>query len=134
MQLFAFLDTVDPRGGRTLVVAGAHRLFNLGRAIRARPLGQLMRREAFFGALCRDAVEEAWDHARLMNHAGAVGDIVLEVLELTGGSGDAYRVDLRAVHAAARNATDRPRMMATHRFWRCARDLISHNLKGDPDV
>jgi len=39
-------------------------------------------------------------------------------VELCGAPGDAYLVDLRVLHAAAPNASDRPRMMATHRFIR----------------
>ena len=48
VQLFTFLDTVEPRGGGTLVVAGSHRLLNEGRFVRVIELRQLLCREAFF--------------------------------------------------------------------------------------
>jgi len=35
---------------------------------------------------------------------------------LTGTPGNAWFTDLRLLHTAVPNATDRPRMMATHRF------------------
>jgi len=47
-----------------------------------------------------------------------VGDVALEVVELTGVPGDAFFTDLRVLHAGAPNAADHPRMMATHRFVR----------------
>lgn len=113
VQLFTFLDTVETRGGGTLAVAGSHRLFNEGRVIRAKELRRLLLREPFFRELYRHD-----DHASLMDRAGAVGDITLRVVEMTGEPGDAYMIDLRLLHAAAPNAAARPRIMATHRFWR----------------
>jgi ectoine hydroxylase-related dioxygenase (phytanoyl-CoA dioxygenase family) len=121
VQMFAFLDTVEPRGGGTLVVAGSHRLFNEGRVIHADALRQKLGREDFFRALYSDA-ESAQDRARLRDHSGMIDGVALQVVELTGAPGDAYLIDLRLVHAIAPNALDRPRMMATHRFWRA--DLL----------
>jgi ectoine hydroxylase-related dioxygenase (phytanoyl-CoA dioxygenase family) len=118
VQLFTFLDTVEPRGGGTLVIAGSHRLFNEGRFILAKELGRLLRREDFFRKLCSEGPGGRHNRAHLLNHAGAVGNVALEVVELTGAPGDAYLIDLRVVHAVAPNAADRTRMMATHRFWR----------------
>lgn len=118
VQLFAFLDTVEPSGGGTLAVAGSHRLFNEGRAILAKELRQLLRREAFFHTLYSPDSAHRADRARLLDHVGAIGDMALQVVEFTGAPGDAYLMDLRVTHAAAPNATTRPRMMATHRFWR----------------
>ena len=117
VQLFACLDTVQPRGGGTLVVAGSHRLLNEGRVILTGEMHRLFAREGFFRALFSDAAEGAADRSGLLNHAGAVGDVALELMELTGEPGDAYLVDLRLLHTTAPNASDRPRLMATHRFW-----------------
>jgi ectoine hydroxylase-related dioxygenase (phytanoyl-CoA dioxygenase family) len=114
VQLFAFLDVVEPRGGGTLVVAGSHRLLNQGRVILAAEMRQLLCREAYF----RDLYADGPDRARLLGRVGAVGDVELEVVELTGAPGDAYLTDLRLLHTVAPNASDRPRLMATHRFWR----------------
>jgi len=118
VQLFACLDAVEPGGGGTVAVAGSHLLLNEGRVIRAQELGRLLRRRAFFRELYSDAPAEAEDRLRLLNRLGGAGDVALELVELCGAPGDAYLVDLRVLHAAAPNASDRPRMMATHRFIR----------------
>jgi ectoine hydroxylase-related dioxygenase (phytanoyl-CoA dioxygenase family) len=120
VQLFAFLDTVQPRGGGTLVIAGSHRLLNEGRLIKVRQMRSLLCREAFFRDLYSAAPHQ--DRTRLLGQAGKVGDVALEVMELTGAPGDAYLIDLRLLHSGAPNATDRPRIMATHRFVRA--DII----------
>ena len=116
VQLFACLDTVEPRGGGTLAIAGSHRLFNEGRVILTKDLTRLFRNEDFFRDLEGEAPDDVQDRARLLHRTGAVGDVALEVLEFTGAPGDAYLMDLRLLHTAAPNALDRPRMMVTHRF------------------
>ncbi|HEX3673943.1 MAG TPA: phytanoyl-CoA dioxygenase family protein [Rhizomicrobium sp.] len=116
VQLFTFLDTVEHRGGGTLVIAGSHRLLNAGRFIRAGELQRLLSREAFFRELYSTPPVGAEDRMRLLSQRGAIGDVALELVELTGAPGDAYLMDLRVLHAGAPNASDRPRMMATYRF------------------
>ena len=116
VQLFTFLDTVEPGGGGTLIVTGSHRLFNNGRHIAARELRQLLRREAFFHELYTEAPVAA--RASLLNRTALIGDVPVELLELTGVPGDAYLTDLRVLHSGAPNAADHPRLMATHRFMR----------------
>ena len=101
------------------MVAGSHRLLNQGRVILAADMRRLLCREAYF----RDLYAEGPDRARLLGRVGAVGDVALEVVELTGAPGDAYLTDLRLLHSAAPNASEHPRLMATHRFWRA--DVIA---------
>lgn len=122
VQLFAFLDTVEPGGGGTVVVAGSHRLL-ADRPMRTRELNNMLRREPFFRELMVRKTPVGGDgRARLMCAAGAVDNIALEVLELTGAPGDAYIIDLRTLHSGAPNAAERPRMMVTDRYLRA--DLI----------
>lgn len=116
IQVFTFLDTVESRGGGTLVLAGSHRLLNEGRFLRVKGLRSLLHREPFFRELYSEANTTHEDRARLLGQVGAVGDVTLEVVELTGIAGDAYFTDLRVLHTAAPNAANSPRMMATHRF------------------
>ena len=118
VQLFTFLDTVEPKGGGTLIVAGSHRLFNEERHIAARELRRLLRREEFFRDLYSEAPVDPAQRASLLHRTGAVGDVPLELVELTGVPGDVYLTDLRALHSGAPNASSRPRMMATYRFLR----------------
>ena len=118
VQLFTFLDTVEPRGGGTLVAAGSHRLLNEGRFVRANEIRQLLCRDVFFRNLYSEGQASVEDRARLLEQTGSVAGVALEVMELTGSPGDAYLTDLRLLHTAAPNATDRPRVMVTHRFVR----------------
>src|SRR5271156_1086178 len=51
VQLFAFLDVVEARGGGTLAIAGSHHLLNDGRPIRPSEFRRLLRTEQFFADL-----------------------------------------------------------------------------------
>jgi hypothetical protein len=128
VQLFTFLDTVEPRGGGTLVVAGSHRLLNERRFVRVKEIRQLLRREVFFRNLYSEGQAGVEDRAGLLEQTGMVADVALEVVELTGAPGDAYLTDLRLLHTSAPNATDRPRVMATHRFARA--DVMQELAEG----
>ncbi len=115
VQVFLFLDAVQPRGGGTLVIAGSHRLLNDGRLIKVKGFRSLLCREAFFRELYLEGAADV-DRAHLLGHTATVGNVELEVMELTGAAGDAYLLDPRVLHTGAPNATARPRIMATHRF------------------
>ena len=128
VQLFACLDTVAPRGGGTLIVAGSHRLLNDGRFIRSRELKRLLARDAFFRDLYSEAPRHADERARLLAYAGAVRDVALEVMELAGQPGDAYLTDLRVLHAGSPNRAARPRTMVTRRFIRT--DVVAELTEG----
>jgi hypothetical protein len=112
VQLFAFLEEVSPGGGGTVVVAGSHRLLNEGRHLRSKEIRRRLSSEAFF----RPAPGAS--AAELMARRGRVEGVELGLVELTGGPGDAWIVDLRTLHSMAPNAADRPRMMITQRFVR----------------
>jgi Phytanoyl-CoA dioxygenase (PhyH) len=120
VQMFACLDHVAPRGGGTLVIAGSHKLLNDGRHIRARDLHRLLGPEDFFRRIWGKRPINVADDDALPR--GAVDNVALEVMELTGAPGDTWLTDLRVLHSGAPNAGDRPRMMVTHRFIRA--DLV----------
>jgi len=115
------LQSRRQRGGGTLVIVGSHRLFNIGRFMRAKELNRLLRQQAFFRELLAAEKSTAFADGSALP-SGAIDGIDLEVMELTGGPGDAYLLDMRMLHAGAPNASARPRIMATHRFWRA--DLV----------
>jgi ectoine hydroxylase-related dioxygenase (phytanoyl-CoA dioxygenase family) len=118
VQLFGFLDTVAPRGGGTLVVAGSHRLLNDGHARSTSEIRRCLQREPVFRDLYAEGPDAAAARTRRLGETGVAGDVELQVVELTGAPGDAWLVDLRTLHAVAPNAVARPRMMVTHRFVR----------------
>jgi hypothetical protein len=123
VQLFAFLDTVEPGGGGTVVVAGSHRLLNDGHLRRTGDIRRPLQRLPVFEDLFADGPDAADGRARWFTEPGAIGDVELKVIELTGAPGDAWLVDLRTLHAVAPNAAARPRLMITHRFVRA--DLLA---------
>lgn len=116
VQVFILLDSVRPRGGGTLVVAGSHRLLNDGRDMRVNEITAALKHETFFRPLLGGGMAEP-DALP----AGRVGDVRLEVVEIVGEPGDAWLMDLRSIHAAAPNCLDRPRLMVAHRFVRADR-------------
>jgi len=113
IQLFAFLDTVAPGGGGTLVVAGSHRLLNTGNRISSKDVKRQLRREAYF----RDLMSaQCADRARFLHDPGHAGDVELQVVELHGHPGDLFLMDMRLLHSVAPNAARVPRIMLAHRF------------------
>jgi hypothetical protein len=120
VQLFAFLDVVAARGGGTLAIAGSHQLLNEGRAIRPSQFRRLLRAEPFFAELMAgDPAADGSPHrTELLQRKGAVGNVQLQIVEMTGVPGDAWLMDLRVLHVGSPNITDRPRMMLTFRYER----------------
>ena len=113
VQIFTFLDTVEPGGGGTLVVAGSHRLMNDNRRMSSQQVKRAMNREPYFQNLMS---ADFPDRCRLLQEIGHAGEVELQVVELHGEPGDVYFTDLRLLHTIAPNASRRPRIMMTQRF------------------
>jgi hypothetical protein len=126
VQVFTFLDHVAPRGGGTLVIAGSHRLLNDGQFLTAKHVHRLLGREPFFRQLWTKRPIPWADDAELPS--GAIDNLPLRVMELTGAPGDAWLMDLRTLHNGAPNAGDHPRLMVTYRFVR--RDVAREIAEG----
>jgi hypothetical protein len=97
VQLFACLDLVEPRERRHAGIAGSHRLFNLGRLIRTKEFNRLLRRQPVFRELLTAEGSTAFADGSALP-SGVIDGIDFEVLELTGGPGDADLLDRRMVH------------------------------------
>jgi hypothetical protein len=113
VQIFAMLDSVEPGGGGTLAVTGSHRLLNEGVRISSSDLRKRLKREPYFAALMSDGTA---DRMRFMREAGQVGDVELQVVEMTGEPGDVYFMDMRLLHNVAPNTRRIPRLMLTERY------------------
>lgn len=113
VQIFAILDTVATGGGGTLVVTGSHRLLNTGVRISSADLRKKLKREAYFAELMSDKIP---DRRHFLHEFGYVGDVALQVVEMTGEPGDVYFMDLRLLHTIAPNARPTPRVMLTQRY------------------
>lgn len=117
LQVFIFLDDVEPKGGGTLVLSGSHRLLNGSRVMRSKELKRSLSRDPYFRMLFdRDRTEIN----RLKDTAGIVDGVNLEVVELTGARGDVYFMDLRTLHTPAPNSSNTARLMLTCRLPRAA--------------
>ena len=114
--VFTFLDTVEPRGGGTLVVAGSHRLLDCGRFIGTSEFQGLLSGAPFICELYSGPPASLDGQERLP--AGVADGVSLQIIELTGAPGDVWLVDARCLHAVAPNAAGRPRMMAVDRLMR----------------
>ncbi|WP_379553343.1 phytanoyl-CoA dioxygenase family protein [Erythrobacter sp. W53] len=113
LQAFTFLDDVEPQGGGTLVVAGSHRLLNKFSSLSSKEVKQHLRREEFFQMLFDSDRPEV---TAPQDATGRIGDVELEVVELTGSVGDLYLMDLRVLHTPAPNSSEKARFMPTCRF------------------
>ena len=114
VQMFTFLDTVEPGGGGTLVVTGSHRLLNTGEQIRSKDVKRRLKRDPYFHDLMSKDI--ILDRNRFISEPSCVGDVELQVVELYGQAGDVYLMDLRLLHTIAPNASRVPRMMLIQRF------------------
>lgn len=113
MQIFAFLETVEPGGGGTLAVTGSHRLLNTGVRRSSGELRKELKQERYFAELMSNQTD---DRLRFLREDGHVGDVELQVVEMTGEAGDVYFMDLRLLHTAAPNTLQIPRIMLTKRY------------------
>ncbi len=113
LQVFTFLDDVEPEGGGTLVVTGSHRLINNLADLPSKKFKQLLKQERYFRSLLNpDLPSLTWSGET----TGRVGEVDVEVVELTGKAGDVYLMDLRMLHTPAPNSSHRARMMLTCRL------------------
>jgi ectoine hydroxylase-related dioxygenase (phytanoyl-CoA dioxygenase family) len=91
-------------------MAGSHRLLAGCGALKPKAINRLLRGEPYFHRLAAAGARgEAFPR-------GACGEVGLEVIELTGEPGDVWITDMRVLHCASPNASDRPRVVATDRF------------------
>lgn len=115
VQAFTFLAPVGPRAGATLVAAGSHRLLNDQGELRSKDIKARLRALPAFARLLDPA------HPGRPSGPGPLGEadgVPIEAVELTGAPGDLWLMDMRALHTAAPNASDTPRLMMTWRFLR----------------
>jgi len=92
VQAFFLIDDVAPHGGATLALAGSHRRDIDGSALR-RTLRTSVGLEL------------------------ALGEMGIELVEMSGRAGDVFLMDMRVLHTPSINAAKTLRMMATARCF-----------------
>jgi hypothetical protein len=124
IRILACIDTVDPRGGGTLAIAGSHLLVE--KLMMAGLAG------AGHSAEVRDALakthpwlRELWSsenagdrRQRFMIEGATIDDAHVKVVELNGVRGDVILMHPRMLHAPSRNVGSRPRMMVSQSLFR----------------
>lgn len=116
VQIFALLDVVAPQGGGTLAVTGSHRLLNTGSRMNSADLRKTLNKETYFRELMSNHNNERGERSHFLFQVGRVGDVELQVVEMTGDPGDVYFMDMRVLHTIAPNCRPTPRIMLTDRF------------------
>ena len=122
VQTFCCLDLVAPGGGGTVVVSGSHKLLNGRGRIASRDVKKRLARLPWFQELFSRGNGDRCA-SLLSERTVPSGDgeaVTLQVVELCGEPGDVYLVDLRTLHSLAPNTADRPRLVATQRFFRAS--------------
>jgi len=115
LQMFTFLDDVEPKGGGTLVLAGSHKLMNDAGVLRSKALKQQLAKAPYFRSLFS---KQRAPITLVDQTAGSSDGVDLRVVELTGQPGDVYFMDLRALHTPASNTSNTARLMLTCRLPR----------------
>lgn len=112
--VLTYLADVEPGGGGTVILAGSHRIGNHPeRTTRSKHLKRYLRRFEVCKQLFAKAVDPALDVRGLSE---VVDGILLEVVELTGNTGDVVLFNGSILHSIAPNQNALPRLMVRGSF------------------
>jgi len=117
VQVFTFLQRLEPGGGGSVMVAGSHQLLNDAGIIPSKTFRRRLARAEYFRALMD---KNDSDRQRFLKEVAYINDTPLKVVELIGEPGDVYIADLRLLHSVAPNTANLPRMMVTQRLLRAS--------------
>ena len=107
--VLGFINKVEAKGGGTMVIAGSHRLFeSSSSAISSKIAKRKLKRHPYFRNLFS---KQAENRSSFLEEPGYIGDVELQIEELTGEPGDAYFVNGSILHTICRNFNHEPRMM-----------------------
>lgn len=101
IQAFVLIDEVKPRGGATLALSGSHKLNYVKTGFSST---EVLRKSNFD------------EHPELFLETQNVHGNEIKIVEMCGGAGDVYLMDLRVLHTPSVNSTQNLRMMTTNRF------------------
>jgi hypothetical protein len=117
VRMFAYLTSIRPGGGGTVIIAGSHQLAERRPGISSRDLRRdLAERSPWFRDLWRPVGEDRV--RRFMVEGDEVDGVHVRVVELTGEPGDVVLWHPALLHAGAPNCLDEPRFMLTHTVYR----------------
>ena len=118
--VFTLFSDIRPRGGGTLLVPGSHRLINrfferLAPEVncqKQKPLKErFVKSHPWFAELTGGVPDSANRAQRFMQETTVIDGVSVNVVEVTGESGDAFLCHPSVFHAASPNHADVPRFM-----------------------
>lgn len=132
VRVSAYLSSVRPRGGGTLIVAGSHRVAELHRGTDSgrRYRERLMERFDWFRGLWRGEPDEDRIH-RYMVEGAVVDGIPLRVVELVGEPGDVVIWHPTLLHRSGVNTADHPRLIIGGSAYRRNESAATTGLEVD---
>jgi len=141
--VFSFVDSVAPRSGGTLIVAGSQHLLRrydaalTGAVRRSGRLEPFFDLHPWFAALAGRAPSPRDRVASFMDTDTDIDGVRVRVVELTGEPGDIVFAHPSIIHSPNPNCGDRPRFMRiaglmTHRGLRMRRG--DRDVRGDRDM
>ncbi|MEM7016754.1 MAG: phytanoyl-CoA dioxygenase family protein [Pseudomonadota bacterium] len=115
VQMFTFIERVEHGGAGTVVAAGSHHYLNDRGKVKSGQVKRILRQtHPWFKNLLKPS---GGSRQHFLEAPTQDGDIELQVVELTGEPGDVWLMDLRLLHSLSPNISDRPRLMATQRYF-----------------
>lgn len=120
--VLTYLDDVDSAGGGTAIVAGSHRICtSTDRPIRSKQLKRYLRRFELGKSIFSKTADHVMD---VRGKSEMIDGVLLEVIELTGETGDVILLDGRILHAITSNQKPKPRLVSRGFFH--SRELLEH--------
>ncbi len=126
VQIFTFIEPVAPDAGGTVVAAGSHHYINDRGKVRSKEVKKALQSHPWFKRLMKP---DGRDRRHFLEEPFRDGEVELQVVELTGEPGDVWLMDLRVLHSLTPNTSDRPRLMATQRYY--LEELLRQGFTGE---
>ena len=107
--VLSYLNDVEPCGGGTMVVSGSHRLYTTTEDnMPSKNFRRKLKQHTFFRTLFSKSEVRPND---LRGAFDTIHGVDVEVVELTGQTGDVVLLDARILHSISTNIRPRPRIM-----------------------
>ncbi len=112
IQVFSFIESVEPHSGATLAIKGSHKLFRKDKLSSKKLRNKLVKFPYFKKLMSKEFKDRSWF---TVNKGKILGRDV-ELIELFGNIGDIYLMDVRLLHSVAPNPNRNPRIMVAQRY------------------
>ena len=112
VQVFSFIESLEPHSGGTLAIKGSHNLFHTDKISSKKLRNKLVKFLYFKKLMSKEFKDRSWF---TVNKGKVLGRDV-ELIELFGNIGDIYLMDVSILHSVAPNPRSNPRIMVAQRY------------------